>query len=293
MRIWLIKIGEPVPDGDGRHRLFRTGLIAQILAERGHDVTWWTANFSHQEKRFVGTPDETRQLESNLRLILLRSRGYSTNISWERFADHIQVAARFLKLAPSEPRPDVIACSFPTVELAAAAVRWGRRNGVPVILDLRDLWPEVLLMHMPKSLRGPARLAIAPYFALSEWAFKNADALYAITPAFLQWGLDRASRPARETDRAFWLAYPDREPSQAEIADARAQWADRGVDLSSESFLACYFGSLSGTVDVHLLVRVAEILKQRRSQVRIVICGSGRLLAELQMRAAELASHLS
>ena len=51
MKIWLVQIGEPLPiDEKGKERLFRTGILAKMMAEQGHKVTWWATDYSHQKK---------------------------------------------------------------------------------------------------------------------------------------------------------------------------------------------------------------------------------------------------
>ena len=50
LRIWIIKIGEPVPVCPGNYRLMRAGMLAQIAVNRGHDVLWWTSAFEHFTK---------------------------------------------------------------------------------------------------------------------------------------------------------------------------------------------------------------------------------------------------
>ena len=60
LRIWLLREGEPLP-GDQRPRLMRTGLLAEWLAGKGHEVTWWCSTFNHQSKTYRS--DETTVME--------------------------------------------------------------------------------------------------------------------------------------------------------------------------------------------------------------------------------------
>ncbi|GAI08595.1 unnamed protein product, partial [marine sediment metagenome] len=50
MRIWLITIGEPLPSDNNNDRLYRTGILAKLLIQRGHEVVWWTSTFDHVRK---------------------------------------------------------------------------------------------------------------------------------------------------------------------------------------------------------------------------------------------------
>ena len=100
MNIWLATIGEPVPLEAGRaDRLHRTGYFARFLANRGHRTLWWTSAFDHFRKRHLAARDETVDLDSNLRIRMLRGRGYRRNISLARLRDHAEIAGKFTREA--------------------------------------------------------------------------------------------------------------------------------------------------------------------------------------------------
>jgi len=48
LTIWLVNPFDDIP-GEGPPPL-RTWTLARVLAARGHDVTWWTATWSHRRK---------------------------------------------------------------------------------------------------------------------------------------------------------------------------------------------------------------------------------------------------
>ena len=52
MRAWLLTVGEPLPCDGPNERLHRTGLLAEALHSRGHEVLWWSSTFDHARKRF-------------------------------------------------------------------------------------------------------------------------------------------------------------------------------------------------------------------------------------------------
>ncbi len=45
MRVWLLTVGEPLPTDGGSDRVWRTGFLARALADRGHEVVWWSSAF--------------------------------------------------------------------------------------------------------------------------------------------------------------------------------------------------------------------------------------------------------
>jgi len=79
----------------------------------------------------------------------LYSLKYKKNVSIERIINHHILAYKFSKLAELEVQPDVVLCSYPTIELSLVATKYGKRKNVPVIIDVRDLWPDNFLDMVP------------------------------------------------------------------------------------------------------------------------------------------------
>ena len=138
MLVWLVTIGEPLPVQEGaKDRPHRTGLFARLLAERGHDVVWWTSTYDHFRKKQLFADDHVLSVNSRLEIRLLHGCGYRSNVSLARFRDHRQVADRFAAAARAESRrPDIIVAALPTIELCLESTRYGKQFGVPVIAEV-------------------------------------------------------------------------------------------------------------------------------------------------------------
>ena len=143
MRVWLIHIGETLPIEPGKERKLRMALFAETLADLGHEIVWWASTFDHTYKKHIHDVETQIKLTANVTLYLLHGIGYRRNVSLLRLLDHYQLARHFQRAAPNLPAPDVILCTVPTVELAAAAVAFGRGRNIPVVVDVRDLWPDI------------------------------------------------------------------------------------------------------------------------------------------------------
>src|SRR5208337_3241042 len=168
-----------------------TGSFGRYLASRGHAVVWWTSTFDHFRKKHLMLGDGVIDDPSGLMIRPLRGCGYQRNVSVARFVDHIQVARRFTELSAQEPKPDILVSALPTVEMCLAAEEYGVRFGVPTVVDLRDMWPDIIAEAGPKPVRSLARLMLSPLFRQSHRACASATALTGITDAFVDWGLQR------------------------------------------------------------------------------------------------------
>ena len=64
-----------------------------------------------------------------------------------RIRSHIRhnraIASAFAKQAYHTVQPDIVFCCLPTLELAEKSVQFGQKINAPVIVDIRDLWPDL------------------------------------------------------------------------------------------------------------------------------------------------------
>lgn len=286
MNIWLVTIGEPLPlQAGGRDRLHRTGTLAQFLARRGHRVLWWSSTFDHFRKTHIAGKDETVELGSGLRIRLLRGRGYSRNISLDRLRDHAEIARKFVFEAERERLPDVIVAALPTIGLSAASANFGVRHGVPVALDMRDMWPDIFVDTAPAAVRPMARALLLPMFHQARRACARASAIVGITDAFVDWGVRRGGRKRSSLDRAFPLGYDTQPPEAEDLRAAGAFWDGLGIRETSP-FTLCFFGGLGRQLDLMHVIQAARALEGQGTPVRFVLCGAGERLEEYRRAAA-------
>jgi glycosyltransferase involved in cell wall biosynthesis len=275
LRIWLITVGEPLPTDPGTPRLLRTGAFASFLAARGHEVTWWSSTFDHAAKRHRAAVGGLHHERPGLRVILLHGRDYPTNVCLARIGNHRQTAAQFAEFAPREPVPDLILSSLPTLELCRQAVDYGRCRGVPVVLDVRDLWPDIFLELAPRGFRWIARLVLGSHFELARSSCRDASALIGINPAFVDWGLRLAGRPRTPTDRDFPLAYDSSPPSTEALFKAARFWDGLGIREGDPCFRLCFFGAISRQFDLETVLAGLRLLLRQGVGVQAVFCGAG------------------
>src|SRR5208282_6384873 len=106
---------------------------------------------------------------------------------------------------------------MPTPGLAEGCVEIGLRRALPVIVDVRDIWPETYLSSLPEALKPAARILLRREFARTGWTFRNAAAVTAVSETFLDWALSLADRARTPADAAFPLGYP--KPSEMSGAE--------------------------------------------------------------------------
>lgn len=290
MRVWLVHVGEPLPIDALNERQLRMSLFATTLAQLGHDVVWWSSTFDHTHKRQRFMKDTIVPVGNRLILQLMHARPYMSNISLSRLVNHRQLAQAFVRISGQvDPgaRPDVIFASMPTLELSAAATKYGRRLGIPVVVDVRDLHPDIYQSLVPGIAKPLARLALAPLYRDLRTSVRLATGLIAIAPSFLAWALRHANRPISTTDAVFPLAYPDLETSDHELREAANRLESAGV--RSDRKIVWYVGTFNRWIDLETPIRAARILaEQGRTDIQFVLSGSGGFDSEWRALAASL-----
>ena len=289
MRVALVTAGEPLPTDRHDIRLHRTGQFASWLATNGHEVDWVTNQFDHFQKKHRSA-NGTISVAENYRIHLLESRGYERNLSLRRFLDHADLGNSFRAIEHRLGRPDVVLAAMPTIELANEAVRFAHAVGAASVVDIRDLWPDIMIERAPAGVRWLARLALSSLTRLLGSAMRGADGIISQNQAFVDWGLSHAKRTATPLDATIPLGYEFRPLAEAERSNAIAFWKSRGLDLAgSRSPMLAYAGSLSTGADFSAVLTAGDQLRSR--SVRVVICGVGEQLESLQ-RAAETRDHI-
>lgn len=281
MKIWIPEIGEPLPM-EKHARLHRNGQFMAALASKGHEVTWWASSFSHAPKKhFVDT--DTDVTINGYRMKLIRGPGYSRNVSFARIRHNKHFAKRLEEMIKHEPRPDVILAPIPIIEAADVMVRYGRENHVPVVIDIRDEWPDDLKNVAPVPIQPLAKIALRGAYSKMGFVCKNAVGLMGVSQRQLNYGLSFAGRSQGPSDQVFHLGYSITSASVGQMQEARS-WC-REIGLRPEAFVCCFFGTIGKFFALETVIEGARIL-QKELDIQILIGGDGSSLPRFKKMAA-------
>ncbi len=285
MNVWLVETGEPLPLQPGVRKM-RTALLADNLAARGHQVRWWVSAFEHQRKLMLFAGDREVALSPGITLQVMRGCGYGSNISLARYLDHRLVARKFRLRARDLEPPDLIVAALPCYHLAFEAVRYGRQLNVPVLVDILDLWPDLLLAKLGNPLLHKlGQAALACDYARLHTLLKGATGLLAVSRGYLHWALKKAARSAREWDRVFLLGYQTR--SNGSPPHRLPEWLRerRGQKL------LLFIGTFGFSYELRLLVAAARRLAAAgRRDVCFVMVGTGEQAETVRRESAGLSN---
>jgi len=279
LKVWLVNISEPVPM-DGNTRLFRTAQIANKLVGNGHKVLLWKSSFNHVSKIQRVNKNTILEYKENYKIYFIKTIPYYKNNGFMRIINHLQFARKFAKLAEKEQKPDLILTSYPDIFHSYEAVKYGKKHNIPVVVDVRDMWPEAFVEVMPKFLKPVTKVFLSPIYLYVNYIFRNATAVISMLPFCLQWYQNLSNRKHREFDRVFHHAYKKLNPTPEELEESYSFWKKYGIEKDNKDFIVCFFGSMNnkGTEDLDTVISSVKKLKNKSNKVKFVLCGSGRNL---------------
>lgn len=278
MNIWLIQIGETLPIKDSVTKM-RTSLLAEKLIEKGHTVLWWTSAFDHFKKNWLFKEDEELMLNNGLKIKAIKGTGYKKNISLSRFIDHRIIAWKFRRITRKIPKPDIIIASMPTHDLAYEAVIFAKENNIPILIDIRDPWPDIFLFHIPANLQKLAKVVLYNDFQMIKKTMHMAEGLIAVTNTFLEWGLKYANRGKTFNDKVFYLGY--KKHKALNISKIKEKFEPLSEILKNK-FIVFFVGTISSSYhNPFILLKGAENFEEN-SNIHFIISGDGELFKDLK-----------
>ena len=288
MNVWLLKISGVWIEPGQKKRLYRVNMLAEALASRGHHVTWFNSVFDDVKKCNRDLVDGELRCNEYVTIKGLQGCTYTKSRSFCRLLHHRQTAMSFRRLAVEQQPPDLIYSSWPTIDLAWEGVRYARAHNIPMVMDIRDLWPEVVADVAPGLLRPLVRMIFHPYYKLAKRALRESTVVIGITSGMLQWALDFANRKASDWDRVFPLGYLETQ-APCENGAGEQYWKERDVRGGPDQFVVCYPGVFSKRLDLQTVVAAARILHEKgEKNIKFVLCGRGDLEDALRTQAAGL-----
>jgi len=277
MNIWLINPYGPIP-GEG-WRDYRFTLVGETLAQHGHRVTWWTANFSHHFKRFRSKDWNDLDVSPNFRIRLVPTSGYRKHIGLGRVRFELLFAWRMYQRAVKESSPECIIAVDPPQVIGFLAVRLARHFGTRLILDVMDLWPEIFVLAFPRLLRPLTPIILYPLYILRRHNLRQADVVTSLCDTYLE--VAKKEFPDLQgglfvtifngIDIAAFRAM------KREVDKASLRLMQKTGEKTSDEVWAIYAGTLGNNYDIETLLRAAVHLEQHKSRVKILIAGEGPL----------------
>lgn len=251
----------------------RIGYFAQFLAKAGHDVTVLTSAPNYPEgKIYAGYANRFDISEENgVRVIRTRILLTAKSNAITRLAHYLSFLISSIMVKRKIPKPELIFATSPPLFTALIGVIFKKLWRVPLVTDIRDIWPEsvesVGAVKNKKLLRQGEKLA--------HWIYKNSGHITATSP-----GIQKKLTDV-PVEKITII------PNGAELdlfrPDISGDYATRMWNLKSK-FVVLYTGNLGLAQAPETIIKAAEILKDNENVVFLLV-GSGVLLQKLKAEA--------
>lgn len=267
MKIHLINHYAVPPTRSGGTRHYS---LAKELIARGHDVTVIACSFDYalRVERTLA-PGQKAKLEKfdGVPFLFLRGLPYRGNAG--RFCNMVDFARRvaYGREVRDLGKPDVVIGSSLTPFAALAGLRIARREEVPFVLEIRDVWPATLI-DFGMSRWHPV---IQLFAVIEKRLYSSADAIVTLLPG----AVDHMRAHGAQNTRIEYI------PNGVDFAAVPAATPP----LPSEHFKVLYAGSFVQANCLPTLLDAAALLQARgRSDIEIHLLGSGPEKAAMLQR---------
>lgn len=277
LNIWILQDGEQLPLDAGAKPM-RSWRLGEELSKRGHCVTWWSSNFDHMKKKPLSTGDYIYPIAENFTLKLLDCGTYSKNISLSRILHHKKMGVRFSQESEKMEKPDVIVASHPIIEFSYEAVKYGKKNNVPVIVDVRDIWPDSFKDYFPKIFSPIIDFFTKEMHQKAQFAFSNADSVVSMSEDTLQWALKKTCLPKFKDSKVFFLSCEKNRSS--ENIPEKFRFLN---DQIQNKIIVSFIGTFGNTYDLKTICNAAKILKTSQRNILFILAGSGEKFHSIKM----------
>lgn len=243
----------------------RFNYIADMLCGAGHKVTLVTSSFCHREKKqrelYTGN-DKAYKTE------LLNEPSYSRNISPKRlFYSHKVFASNLRKYLKSCEKPDVVYVAIPSNDVGAVVADFCKKNNIPMIVDIQDLWPEAfrLVLNVPVV----SDILFGPMEKQADKVYSQADKVLAVSRTYVQRGLRSCKKDKEGT--AVFLG------TELESFDESAQSFQ--IDKKENELWITYVGTLGHSYNIEIVIDALNLLPDDiASRVTFKVLGDGPLM---------------
>ena len=239
----------------------RISTIYRLLKEKGAPVELITTDFNHRTKQ----KHDPAQHPSDITFLPVPT--YKKNIDLRRLYSHIVFAVRLKKhLKKLSYRPAKVYCLVPAVTAGLACNHYCRKEKVPFVVDVIDLWPESFLIL--SKHRNLLRLVTFPWKRIAEKVYRSADYLFA--------GSEEYARHAQKFNRKT-KAVPVYLGTDAEKCKALAASSPLKIDKPSGQKWICFGGMLGNSYDIDIILEsFRKLTEQSKYNAKLIFIGDGR-----------------
>ena len=270
--IWLVNPYGPIEGENWREYSFNQ--FGKFLCQKGFKVIWWTANFSHHFKKHRSESWKDICVRENFTIRLVPTNSYQKNISIGRFRKDYIFGKKALKRFETEKKPDLILAAENPMCMGKPAYEYAQRNAIPIIYDQMDIWPELLVNVLPRSVDKIVNLLLWPVYKRRSNIYEHLDGAIALGKHYLEFMFEIAPS-LRKKPNALVYNGIEVEAFRAHLNDPIKHEKVPKQKADDEIWLI-FAGTLGPSYDIKGIIGAAARFEEEgKRNIRFLIAGSG------------------
>ena len=285
IEIWSLGIGEPLVISGDNVRLRRLGNFSYYISEDNSiNYRYFSISFDHYKKTQLTEHDEVFEIKPNYYIHVSHVPGYKKNISLERVITHYCGAKKIRQeMEQIEKKPDVIFCMNQPLELIKEASTFASKHDIPLIIDVRDLWPDVFKDSVPSKYRNIINIYVEYCRKSIKKSLKEAVSFIGLSKSFLNYELDLAGRKRTDLDVVIPIGYPSYNYNYTKV-QFNELWNRYG--LKNSDYIIVFAGNFGRQFQFEPIIDASHIL-DGYSDIKFVLCGTGEQLDTVKAKCAD------
>ena len=279
-KILIVAQFTQLPGEQGNNR-GRFKLISEMLSDKGYDVTVVTSKFRELDRTF--RKDETDHNDAKYKIVLLDEAGYCKNVSFKRIYSMWSFSNNLKKyLNTNSEQYDLIYACVPGLDSALVAGKYAKKKKVPFVIDVQDVWPEVmydLVLDVPIL----SDILFSPMQIMANKVYSMADGIMAVSKTYLE--IAKKKNKKSKLNNYVFIG------TNLNEFDASINSKVVNVDKPKEELWISYIGSLGHSYDILTFIEGTNIARKNGLNVRPIILGSGPLEKEFKKYAEKIESN--
>lgn len=283
MNVWIVNHYAIPPSMGG---LVRHYYFSKYLQKKGHTVKIFTSSKIHNTDINMITDKSLyrEEMEDGVEYTFVRSRDYKEN-GMDRIFNMIDFPFKLLKTLRSfykGKRPDVIYASSPDLFVAFFSVLFGKSKKIPVVVEIRDLWPESVVAYNRMSSKNPI---IHFLYYMEKWIYVHANQIVFTMEGGKQYICDKGWDKKVSLDK---ITHINNGVDIEEFEYNKNHYSFEDELLDDEAFKVVYVGSVRYANHLIDIVNAGKVLKSRdNKEIRILIYGDGTEKEYLEKKCRE------
>lgn len=263
----------------------RVSELSRLWVKAGHDVTVLTG-FPHYPTGVV-----PQQYRAKLRRLIMREDFDGARVertwlaalpnrkAWERILNHVSFTISAALRGSFLGAPDLVIATSPQLLGCLAGLWVATLKGVPLVFEVRDLWPESLTLDADSGFN---RLVQAVLHKISNLLYRRSRHIVVVTPAFKNHLVEHYNVAPEKVSIVMNGVDPEVFTPNGETDSVvkEFQLGDR--------FIVSFIGILGNAHGLSTVAYAAARLQESRPEVLLLLVGEGADKSNVQALVAKL-----